>query len=151
MFVDISDGVSAPVNSLLPAVSLGPGLTRVVLQVVLQPPLVTERFVLPAEPTEVLDLRGVGAAVPQPDVVLHLPEPAAQRVPAALETGHGHQSLQPRDDDQSLRLAGAHAVLLLHMSHGHGLEGENLRTVPALECLLQVVLLHMRLETFLFQ
>ena len=151
MFVDISDGVSAPVNSLLPAVSLGPGLTRVVLQVVLQPPLVTERFVLPAEPTEVLDLRGVGAAVPQPDVVLHLPEPATQRVPAALETGHGPQHLQPRDDDQRLRLAGAGAVLRLHVSHGSGLEGENLRAVPALEGVLHVVLQLVRLQSFLVQ
>ena len=90
----------------------------------LQSPLVTESFVLPAEPTEVLDLGGVGGAVLQSDVALYLSVPAAQTVPAALETGHGCQAL--RDDDQRLRLAGAHPVLLLHVSHGQGLEGENL-------------------------
>ena len=115
----------------------------------LQSPLVTESFVLPAEPTEVLDLGGVGGAVLQSHVALYLSVPAAQTVPAALETGHGRQAL--RDDDQRLRLPGAHPVLLLHVSHGLGLEGENLQAVPALEGVSQVVLHHMRLQNFLVQ
>lgn len=59
MFVDISDGVSVPVTSLLPLlplVSPGPGRALVITQMFLQPPLVTESFVLPTEPTEILDL-----------------------------------------------------------------------------------------------
>ena len=151
MFVDISDGVSVPVSSLLPAVSPGPGLTPVDPQVLLQPPLVTESFVLPAEPTEILNLRGVGGAVLQPRVPLHLPRPAAQAVPAALQAGHGRQPLSLRDDDQSLGLAGSHAVLLLHVNHGAVLQGENLGAVPTLEGLLDVVLLDVRHQNILLQ
>ena len=151
MFVDISDRVSAPVSSLLSTVPLGPALTLVLLQMFLQPPLVPERLVLPAEPTEMLDLGGVAGAVPQPHVVLHLSLSAAQTVPAALEAGDGRQPLQPRGDNQSLRLAGAQSVLLLHVSHGKGLQGENLRAVPALEGLLHVVLRDVRLQSSLLQ
>ena len=151
MFVDVSDGVSVPVSSLLPPVSPGPGVTLVVPQMLLQTPLISESFVLPAEPTEILELGGVACPVLHPQVFLHLSVSAAQRVPATLETGHGPEPLSLRDDDQGLRLVGSHTVLLLHVSHSIALKGENLRTVPTLECLLHVVLLHMRLQTILLQ
>ena len=143
MFVYVSDRVLVPVLS---AQSLKSTVPVVFLQMVPQYIFITESLVLPTEPTEVLDPRGVGGPVLDVHVELHLQPAAAQHVPVADEARHSTQLLGDRDNDQSLRLVLTNPVLSHHVGHGVRLDWEYLRTVPTLDHLLQVSLRYVGLQ-----